>query len=44
MQEDEETLQGKLEELFDSARELDLGRTVEVLHEVVPEYQAVEHG
>jgi len=44
MQEDEETLQRQLDELFDSARKLDLGRTIEVLHEIVPEYQAAEHG
>ncbi|MDY0213822.1 MAG: polysaccharide biosynthesis protein, partial [Desulfuromonadaceae bacterium] len=39
MQEDEEILQGQLEELFATARKLDLARTVALLHEIVPEYQ-----
>jgi FlaA1/EpsC-like NDP-sugar epimerase len=43
VQEDETTLQGQLDELFDSARKLDLGRTVEVLREIVPEYKPAVH-
>jgi len=43
MLEDEKALQGQLDELFDSARKLDLGRTVEVLQEIVPEYQPTQH-
>lgn len=43
VQEDETTLQGQLDELFDSARKLDLGRTVEVLREIVPEYNPAVH-
>jgi len=43
VQEDETTLQGQLDELFDSARKMDLGRTVEVLSEIVPEYKPAVH-
>jgi FlaA1/EpsC-like NDP-sugar epimerase len=43
VQEEDETLQGQLDELFDSARKLDLGRTVEVLREIVPEYNPAVH-
>lgn len=39
MQEDEEILREQLEELFVTARKLDLARTVALLHEIVPEYQ-----
>ncbi|MFA6686825.1 MAG: nucleoside-diphosphate sugar epimerase/dehydratase, partial [Desulfuromonas sp.] len=39
IQEDEEILREQLEELFVTARKLDLARTVALLHEIVPEYQ-----
>lgn len=41
---DEGPLQGQLEELFVSARKLDLTRTVALLQEIVPEYQPALHG
>jgi FlaA1/EpsC-like NDP-sugar epimerase len=43
VQDEDETLQEQLDELFDSARKLDLGRTVEVLREIVPEYNPAVH-